>query len=241
MSTYSSFDILQWLPTEAQAAFAQAAHIRKFSGGQVVYTQADRGDEMYRIASGSIRLSGFGSDGRQLIYLLFEEGDCFGISSVIDGEPRLQTAEALGDTQLQAVKRSTLNKLREDHPAFNDAIMRLLTGHLRMMADYFASSHLDEMSDRLLQRILDAASVAGVECEEGIRLSHRLSQSELAMMVGASRQSVNRALQNFQNEGLLTLRYGSLIIRDLERVRALRKKSWRLRKSAAPPNDSESS
>ncbi len=229
MVGFSSFDILQWLPPEAQQAFTRAAQTRKFGNGQIIYTQSDFGDEMYRIVSGSIRLSGIKSDGRELLYLVFEAGDCFGTSSIIDGEPRLQTAEARGNTQLQVIKRSALNKLRTEFPEYNDALLRLVTGHLRLIADYFASSNLDKISDRLLQRILDTASVAGVACDEGIKLSHRLSQSELALMIGASRQSVNKVLHEFQDQGLLTIRYGTLIIRDPEKLRALRRKSWRLR------------
>src|SRR5688572_23907227 len=88
------FDMLQWLPETVGAALIAAAKPRRLPEGGSIYVQEDEGDEMFRLVSGSVRLSVMGADGRDLLYLLFAPGDCFGTSSLVDGESRPHTAEA---------------------------------------------------------------------------------------------------------------------------------------------------
>jgi CRP/FNR family transcriptional regulator len=77
------------------------------------------------------------------------------------------------------------------------------------------------MSSRVAGRILDATRSSGTESEAGSRLSLRLPQTDMAHMVGASRQSVNKVLQNFQTQGLITIEYGKILVHDREGIRRL--------------------
>lgn len=97
---HAPFDLTQWLDEAALAAFNQAAHIRTLSPRALIYQQSDDGDEMFRLVSGSVRLSVLGADGRELLYRIFEPGDCFGTSSLVDGETRPQTAKAFEAVEL---------------------------------------------------------------------------------------------------------------------------------------------
>ena len=109
------FDMFQWLSDDAGAALAAAATARHIQAGGTIYDQSDEGDEMFRLLSGSVRLSVMGEDGRELLYLLFAPGDCFGTSSVVDGEARPQRAEAFEAVQLQVFSRATIFRLRQDY------------------------------------------------------------------------------------------------------------------------------
>jgi CRP-like cAMP-binding protein len=92
---------------------------------------------------------------------------------------------------------------------------------------------LDEVAFRLAQRLVDAADAFGVEGDAGVMLAKRLSQSELALMVGTARQTVNKMLQQFQDKGLVAIRNGAITITDLTRLRKAAEKGSRLRKFAA--------
>jgi CRP-like cAMP-binding protein len=217
----SPFDIFQWLPTNVQEAFSASARRIRLPDGERIYTQAEPGNEMFRILSGSVRMSVLRHDGREALYLIFEPGDCFGTSSLVDGEPRPQTASAQGEVELQILRRDAFERLRSDHPAFSDALLRLISRHMRLLSDYFVTSNLDELPYRVAKRLLEVFKSFGVRAERGIRLSMRLSQAELALMVGASRQSVSKVLQAFQEDGLIAIEYGSVLILDLVRLQLM--------------------
>jgi len=170
-----------------------------------------------------------GDDGRELLYQLFAPGDCFGTSSVVDGEPRPQTAEAFEAVELQVFDRTVIDRLRRDHPEMNDALLKLLSRHMRLLSDYFAGATLDEVSFRLAQRLVDVADSFGVPNDEGIAFSTRLSQSELASMVGTARQTVNRMLQNFQDKGWVSIRGGEIILTNLPELQIAAQQGARLR------------
>lgn len=216
----SSFDLFQWLPSDVRADFLGAAERRHYGKGQIIYAQGDHGDRMFRLLSGAVRLSVARADGRELLYLLFEPGDCFGVSSLIDGEGLPQTAEASETLELLVLRKPDFDRLRATYPEFNDALLRLVSRHMRLLSGLFADAHLDDITARVASRIVAASSSFGEEAEGGIGLSVGLTQAELALMVGGSRQTVNRVLRQFQQEGLVTVRGGRLIILQLARLRS---------------------
>ena len=213
------FDLFQWLPKGASAAFEQAAQIRRYDEGETIYSQGDPGEHVYRLLSGSVRISVAKADGRELLYLLLEPGDCFGASSCIDGEPRPHTAQAGEDVQIQVLGRKAFERLRAADRSFDDALLRLANKHMRLLSGFLADAYLKSLKARTASRLVAATSSFGIATENGIKLAVRLSQSELALMVGCSRQSVNRILQEFHANGLIQIGYGTLVIRDLPRLR----------------------
>jgi CRP/FNR family transcriptional regulator, cyclic AMP receptor protein len=230
MSTSSGpYDLTQWLSPATVAAFDQAAESRRFAAGTAIYTQADPGDELFRIVAGSVRISVMGADGRELLHQVFGPGGCIGTSSMIDGDPRPQTAEAFEDVELQVISRQSFNRLRVDYPDFDGALLNLLSRHMRLLIDYFASASLDSVALRMAQRLVDAAEAFGVAVEDGIALPARLSQSELALMVGTARQTANRAIGQLRKQCLLRIDNGTIVVSDLPSLRVLAQKGWRLR------------
>ncbi len=216
---YPPFDIFQWLSTEAQESFVRAARRRRFSNGSRIYSQSEPGDAMYRIVSGSVRMSVMRHDGREALHSLLEPGSCFGICSMLDGAPRHHTTTAHGDVEVQVLRRDACEHLRTEHASFGEGLIRHMSRHTRLLCEYFASSTLDELPCRVALRLLQAH--ARVVTGNKIRLIVRLSQSEIALMVGASRQAVNKVLQRFQDEGLVTIEYGSVLIHDIDRLQSI--------------------
>lgn len=186
----------------------------------MIYAEGDRGDYIFRVMSGAVRLSVARADGRELLYILFEPGDCFGISSLIDNETLPHTAEAAETSEIQMLSRADFTRLRAEHREFDNALLHLVTRHMRLLSHYFANAHLDDVHARVANRIVSAAESFGRPDDGGIALSIGLSQSEVALMVGASRQTVNRVIQDFQKDGLLSVRGNKLVIHQLERLQA---------------------
>jgi CRP/FNR family cyclic AMP-dependent transcriptional regulator len=234
----ATFDFTQWMTSEACDALAARARIRPLPARALIYSQGEAGDEMFRIRRGLVRLSVMQRDGRELLYQLFEPGDCFGTSTIVDNEPRPQTAEAFEDVELEVYSRAALDEVRAHHPSVNDALMRLLSRHMRLLSDFFAGFAFDELSCRLAQRIVEAIDTFGVKVEGGHGFSRAITQTELSLMVGGTRQSVNRILRDFREAGLVETRGSRLIILDLSELRRIAEQGWKLRgfpRGAAAP------
>lgn len=225
----ATFDFTRWMTPEALAALSERARVRHVPARGLIYGQGEAGDEMFRIHTGLVRLSVMQRDGRELLYQLFEPGDCFGTSSIVDGEPRPQTAEAFEDVEVEVYSRTMIDELRLIHPSINDALLRLLSRHMRLLSDYFAGFAFDELSCRLAQRIVDAIDTFGVPVEGGHGFSRAITQTELSLMVGGTRQSVNRVLGQFRKVGLVTTRHGRLVIQNLPELRQIAARGWKLR------------
>ncbi|HVR90571.1 MAG TPA: Crp/Fnr family transcriptional regulator [Novosphingobium sp.] len=205
----AEFDLYRWLPDQARAAFSAVVQRRNYSAGRLIYLQADEGHEMFRLIEGEVRLSVMRGNGRELIYLLFKPGDCFGPSSLIDGGRRPHTTEAQTDVTVDTLSRENFQRLRQDHPEFNEALLRLFCAHMRVLSRYVADAALDELPTRLAGRLLAAACMDA----SGVR-TVRLRQAELGRMIGASRQTINRLLQKFRDDGLVELSYSTVEIID---------------------------
>lgn len=216
----STFDFLQWMDADLQAAFHATVRRRIYSPGQVIYLQDEPGSEMYRLLSGSVRMVVNREDGKEIVFTLFEPGDCFGNSSLIDGGPRPQTAEAVTEVQLEVLGSVAFKELRARWRAFDDALLRLLAQQMRAASTYYADANLSPLAVRVASRIVDAVKSFGTPAADGLRLTVPLSQTELAAMVGASRQSVNKVLQRFQDDKLLRIEYGTLLILNLAGLKA---------------------
>lgn len=215
---YSRFDIFQWLEPQSQQAFSEAARTIRFPAGRLIYAQGDQGDTMFRVIKGQVRMSVLRADGRQLLYQLFQAGDCFGTSSLVDGGPRPQTAETSSPCEIQVIERKEISRLQATLPDLSEALLRLLSMHMRLLSEYFAGSNLDGIVAWLAHRLVEAADAFGISQDDGVSLSREFSQSEFAAMVGTSRQTVNKAMAELRNRGLIATRGNMLHIPSIERL-----------------------
>jgi CRP-like cAMP-binding protein len=217
----SRFDMVQWMTPQVRAAFHASASRRRLSAGQIIYVFGDAASEMYRIVSGSVRLFATRSDGREVVFLRFQPGDCFGEASLIDNETRPQTAQAVTDVELEVIDAAAFRRLRRAYREYDEALLRLLSQQMRFANSLFIDLSLNDLLGRIARRILEAAQASRGPSDGASTLDLPLSQAEIASMVGASRQTVNRALQQMQSMGLLQTEYNRIIVHDLGWLRSL--------------------
>lgn len=215
---YTKFDLTQWMPAHLQREFLARLQPRQYQAGQFIYIQDSEGTEMYRLVSGTVRISVLRPDGRQITYTLFESGDCFGQTSLVDEGPRPQSTEAITTVQLGVLSKKDFHALVEKHPSFLHAITRLMSAQLRVVAQNYEVASLDALPVRIIRTILqNHVDVPNQSTSDGYPVVY-LSQAELASMVGVSRQSVNRVLSSLQEDGLIERGYGSLKILNMARL-----------------------
>jgi CRP/FNR family cyclic AMP-dependent transcriptional regulator len=220
-SQNSRFDMVQWMTPEAREAFHASASRRRLSAGQIIYVLGDAGGEMYRIVIGSVRLFATRSDGREVFFLRFQPGDCFGEASLVDNETRPQSAQAVTDVELEVIDVAAFTRLRGAYRDFDDALIRLLARQMRFANSLFIDFSLNDLLGRIARRILEAAQAHPASNNDAATPDLPLSQAEIASMVGASRQTVNRALQQMQSMGVIQTEYNRIVVHDVDWLRSL--------------------
>jgi CRP/FNR family cyclic AMP-dependent transcriptional regulator len=187
---------------------------KRYRPGQLIYAQNDPGSDLFKVVSGAVQLSLTRSNGRHFIYCYFGPGDVFGESSLIDGGARPHTAEAKTNVELDVLGAAGLRRLRAAHRDMDDALLRLMTGKMRVLSEEVAGATLDNTTTRVAVKILENAKGIG-RTTASPHQKLLLSQSDLASMLGMSRQSVSKVLQRFQQSGAIGLEYGRIQILDM--------------------------
>lgn len=211
------FDLFRWLPDDIREEFVAAARPRTLHAGATIYSQGDIATEMYRIITGFVRLSVVRVDGRELTYSVFGAPACFGFSSLIDRKGLPHTATAQTDMKLEVLTHSAFADLRARHRRFDEALLQALCGHMRTLSIYMGDASLDGLPNRMARRLADLAG----RQRDMATSTVEMSQSELATMLGASRQSVNKQLRQFEEAGLIHLSYGTIVVLDRAGLEAL--------------------
>ena len=190
--------------------------------GDVLFHEGDPGDRLYVIIEGKIKLGRTSSDGRENLLAILGPGEMFGELSLFDPGPRTATATAVTETQVvstgpraaQGVPGSTAA------PSVASTLLAALARRLRRTNEVLADLVFTDVPGRVAKALLDLADRFGRPVDDGLLVAHDLTQEELAQLVGASRETVNKALADFASRGWLRLEARAVLLMDVERLRA---------------------
>lgn len=209
---------LATLPASASAALLAAGRIRTLADHAPAYRMGDRGDGLYAVLEGEIRLVGHSAAGRRLVYLILRPGDWFGEISVLDGRPRFHDAVASGPSTVLHVGSERIDALAATHAGFDRALGALTCTHQRTALAFVERALTAPPLARLAFLLNELAGRSGPPVP-GAGL--RLTQEELAGMVGLSRQSLAGLLARLRRDGLIATGYGEVTVLDPERLRRI--------------------
>ena len=212
------------LPDQALEKLAQDFRLKTYGKNDVVFHQGDPGHEIYVILDGRIRVFKVSPSGDETTLVILSKYDVLGEFAVLDGGTRSATARAIGQTALLAMSRDSFNSYMRSVPGLATGMTKLLTTKLRWTAAYAAAVAQYDAAARLLHIILLYNGKFGEEQEKGVRyeLDLSLNQGELASLVGARREWVNRLLRDWRKRSLLEYDSGKIIILNLPGVVAER-------------------
>ncbi|MEN3273769.1 MAG: family transcriptional regulator, cyclic receptor protein [Actinomycetota bacterium] len=187
------------LPSEAVERVAAAAQSRALRRGDILFKEGDPGDELFVVESGRIAIANKSFDGRESVFALMEAGDVFGEMSLFDGHGRSAEARALEASKVYAVPFEPLRELFREQPSLLWPVVELLAGRIRNMDVALADSVFLDVTGRTAKRLLELAG-------ENDEFQLPITQEELAGLVGASRERVNKAISSFVRLGWLEQR-----------------------------------
>lgn len=180
-------------PDDMARIVGHATHVR-LQRGDAAFDEGDTADRMFVVRSGRVALSMRSFEEKESIVALMEAGDLFGEMSLFDGQPRSAGARALEPTELVALPFAPLTEVFEERPTLLWPMVAMLCRRMRATDAALADSLFLDVTGRTAKRLLE---LSGGNDEFGLPIT----QEELAGMVGASRERVNKALAQFTRLG----------------------------------------
>ena len=210
------FDRLR--PTELRE-LAGVVTTRRYERGEFVFFEGDRGDALFVMVEGLVKVVVGSVDGDEVILTTLRPPDCFGELAVVDGGARSASVQALAPTTALALHRDALLDLVAGRREVADVLLRSLGGLVRRLSDQVADLVFLDLQGRVAKLLVGLAADHGRPRHDGLEMALPVTQSDLASMVGGSRQSVNQVLQALERHGLLRRRGRALVVTDLEGLR----------------------
>ena len=190
----------------------------KISKGSVLFAEGDGGDQLYVIAEGKLKLGTSSGDGRENLLSILGPGEMFGELSLFDPGPRTSTATAVTDVKLLSLGQEKLLPWLAENPKVALQLLARLAQRLRRTNEAVGDLVFSDVPGRVAKALIDLGERFGKKTEEGLFVHHDLTQEELAQLVGASRETVNKALADFAGRNWLKLDGRAVLITDLERL-----------------------
>jgi CRP/FNR family transcriptional regulator, cyclic AMP receptor protein len=199
----------------------EQCRLRGYGRGDYVFREGDIGDSLFIVVEGQVKLQVSSQDGDIAVITTATAPDCFGELAFLDGGPRSTSARALTDLMLVEIPRPSLLALVREEPKVLDTLLHILGGRLRRLTEQIADATFLDVGGRLAKLLLTLANAqSGAPTAASADLA--LTQTDLANMVGGTRQTVNRILSDLDQRGVIHLDGKVLIIRrpDVLRRRA---------------------
>jgi CRP/FNR family transcriptional regulator, cyclic AMP receptor protein len=184
-----------------------------------LFHQGDPGTGLFVLVSGLLKVVVTSEDGEEMVLVTLGPGEALGELSTIDGGPRSASAEALEPTVALMITRPVLLELAARDRALTEALLQALGGLLRRLTEQASDLVFLDLPGRMAKLLAGLAAERGSATAGGIELDAALTQTDLAGMVGASRQSVNQILQGFARRGYLQVQGRRIVVHRLDLLR----------------------
>ena len=206
------------LDAEAAAALRSSMIETRVPRGDVVFTEGEPGDRMYVILDGKVKLGHTSTDGRESLLAVLGPGEVFGELSLFDPGPRTATATAVTDAVVIGLGHDNLRPWLAGRPEVAESLLQALAQRLRRTNEALADLVFSDVPGRVAKQLLELADKFGQPGPDGVLVHHDLTQEELAQLVGASRETVNKALADFAQRGWIEVDQREVTLLDMERL-----------------------
>lgn len=204
-SALAEIQLFEGLPAERLQRLAEILRKKTVPSGTNMITAEQPGEVVYVVLEGTVKILIEQMDGREVILAFLGAGDTVGEMSLVDSSGRSANVMTMEKCTLLWMDRATFQDLLRNVPEFAQNLVKLLAGRLRMANEQIQSLSSLDVAGRLARQILAFAERYGRPDDGGIRIPLRLTQSDLAELVGASRERVNQVMVEFRQKGYLSV------------------------------------
>ncbi len=187
----------------------------------IIFSKGDPGDGLYVIAEGLVGIKTISKHGKEIFLNIMERGEVFGEIALLDGKERTAGAVAMESSELLFISRERFIPFVEQRPNLSRRLLEVLCERLRWVSDIVEDAMFRDVRGRLARRLLRFSRVYGENTANGVRIRLRISQENLGLMLGASRESINKELRVLQSDQILSYGRGFFTLHDLDRLTEL--------------------
>jgi CRP-like cAMP-binding protein len=206
--------LFQNLNSEEIALLLEFTTSRRLITKETLFQKGDTGNQLYGVLSGRLKAMAPGRDGKELVFAVMGPGDVIGEIAVVDSEPRSATVVALEKSELLCLDRRDLLPFLEDHPRAAIGFATVLARRVRRLSSYAEDAFFLPLASRMARTLLVLAGRDERGERTGLLNEVRFAQQDLADMLGTTRESVNKQLRSWEEQGLVELSRGRMRVRD---------------------------
>jgi CRP/FNR family transcriptional regulator, cyclic AMP receptor protein len=208
-------------PAYAIDALCDAGELRSYLDGELIFARDAACDDIQVVLSGAIEMSWTNAAGARAVAVYMWPNEVINFIPVMDGRGSMHDQRAHGYTTLFHIPRAALFEQFAREPALLRGVLDLICARSRALHGRMGKQALSTFRARLADQLLLLAEWHGRETARGIELTIKLSQEDLAALLAASRQSVNKELRWLVQRGLIEVQYSRLTLLDLDGLRAV--------------------
>lgn len=194
---------------------------KKLEARETLFRRGDPGNRLYGILSGSLKVTTTGVDAKDVMFNVMGPGEVLGEIALLDGEERSASVVAIEDTELLTLDRRALIPFLESHPRAAIELATVLAARVRRLSERAEDRQTMPLPGRIAKRMLVLAEEHGKRPIVGGPLEIRLPQQDLADLVGTTRESVNKQLRSWQEEGNVELGCGRVSLASTDALESI--------------------
>jgi CRP-like cAMP-binding protein len=210
--------IFRGVEPDAVAAFPKQLQPIHFPRADVIFTEGEPGRRLYIILSGKVKIGRYSPDGRENLLSVLGPADMFGELSIFDPGPRTANATAVTEVRAVSIDRDTMRAWIAKRPGIAEQLLAVMARRLRHTSSEFTDHMFTDVPGRVAKQLLRLGQRFGVQEHGALRVTHDLTQEELAGLTGASRETVNKALAAFTRRGWIRVEGKCMVITDADRL-----------------------
>jgi CRP-like cAMP-binding protein len=208
-------------PEESESLLAYA-RVERYPAGAIIFLKGSPGRGMLAVLRGTVRISASSAEGREIVLNTIRPGEVFGEIALLDGKERSADATASEECELLVIERRDFIPFLESRPRLALRLLAIICERLRRTTEQVEDVLFLNLSARLAKTLLRLAETDGRQVATGWRIERRVSQRELGNMIGLSRESVNKQLAQWEDEGLIARdERGGITLTDRETLETL--------------------
>jgi CRP/FNR family transcriptional regulator, cyclic AMP receptor protein len=220
-----SIAVFKGLSGEALRQLEQSSVPVEPRDGEAIFSQGDPADSVYAITGGDghVRIGAIDRHSKALMVEVFRAGEIFGEIGVIDGGVRTATAAAAGRLRLMKIRQTAFLAALSNYPTIGESLCRMMAQRLRRTYELFQDATFETLEARLARQIVYLATSEGRPTPQGVRLTNRLRQADLADLLGATTRSIITILNAWRAAGLVIYdrERALLTVTDIAAMRAI--------------------
>jgi CRP/FNR family cyclic AMP-dependent transcriptional regulator len=211
--------LFQGIEPDELTRIAETMGRRRYRRMEVIFHEGDPGDSLHIVVAGRVKITRQSLDGDEAIIATLGTGESFGEVVLLDGAARSATATAMEPTETVVLTRANFERLVDGGSPFRWSLLGGVAHRIRRLTDQLAEVHFLDIGGRLALTLTRLADEAAPGVGTDVRLARPLTQTDLAAMVGGTRQRVNQILGELSDEGLVGLDAGGIVVRDVAALR----------------------